>query len=389
MTQTARIVNDRYGAAAKVYEPGLCCPASYDPKYVAIIPKDVIERDYGCGDPSPYVREGETVLDLGSGGGKLCFIAAQIVGPTGKVIGIEMNDEMLSLARGALPAVTQQLGYANVAFLKGRIEDMTLDVERVNAYLSRHPITCLNDFELLDEITADLRAQKPLVATDSVDVVVSNCVLNLVGTDKKPALFREIHRVLKPGGRTIISDVVADADVPEHLQADPDLWGGCYSGAMREDRLVDAFAMAGLYGIEILERDREPYHAIEGIQLRKLTVAAYKGKEGPCWDHKQAMLYKGPFLRIEDDDGHIFERGKPVAVCEKTFRILGRAPYAAQFAAIEPSMRVSAAEAEPFPCAKPTSSTTAAEPLLTTKRDAGPASRANGHANACAPGCCA
>jgi len=395
MTETVRIVNERYGAAAKIYEPGLCCPASYDPKYLAIIPDDVLERDYGCGDPSPYVREGETVLDLGSGGGKLCFIVAQVIGRAGKVIGVEMNDDMLSLARSALPTIVQKLGYSNVEFRKGRIEDMALDMERVDAYLRRHPIACLEDYALLEDIISDLRARGPLVASESVDVVVSNCVLNLVDTNKKSALFREIHRVLKPGGRAVISDVVADQDVPAHLQDDPVLWAGCYSGAMREDRLLDAFAEAGLYGIQILERDRDPYHVIEGIRLRKLTVVAYKGKEGPCWDYKQAVLYKGPFLRVEDDDGHVFERGKPIAVCEKTFRILNRVPYATHFAGIEPDVPVAAEAAEPFPCietqnlvASPSATTPRPRISRELKADTDTTSRANGHAKACAPGCC-
>ena len=396
MAETVRIVNERYGAAAKVYEPGLCCPASYDPKYLKIIPADVIERDYGCGDPSPYVREGDTVLDLGSGSGKLCFIVAQIIGPTGKVIGVEFNDNMLSLARGALTTVVERLGYSNVEFRKGRIEDMTLDMDKVDVYLRRHPITCFDDYGLLEEIISDLRARGPLVGSESVDVVVSNCVLNLIGRDKKPALFREIHRVLKRGGRAVISDIVSDEDVPVHLQEDPELWGGCYSGAMREDRFVDAFAKAGMYGVEILERDQDPYHVIEGIRLRKLTVVAYKGKEGPCWDHKQAVVYKGPYLRVEDDDGHVFERGKPIAVCAKTFRILCTAPYATHFVPIEPDAPVSAEQAEPFPCAEPEN--VATRPSATALRLRMPhelkggidtTSTAIGRTNACSPGCCA
>jgi arsenite methyltransferase len=396
MTETARIVNERYGVAAKVYEPGLCCAASYDPKFLKIIPKEVVERDYGCGDPSPYVREGDVVLDLGSGGGKLCFIMAQIVGPAGKVVGVEFNDNMLSLARGALTTVIERLGYSNVEFRKGRIEDMTLDMDKVDDYLRRHPINCLDDYSLLEELISDLRARGPLVGSESMDVVVSNCVLNLIGGDRKPALFREIHRVLKRGGRAVISDVVADEDVPMHLQNDPTLWGGCYSGAMREDRFLDAFAEAGMYGVHILERDLDPYHVMEGIRLRKLTVAAYKGKEGPCWDHNQTVVYKGPYLRVEDDDGHVFERGKRIAVCEKTFHILCAAPYATHFLPIEPDVPVSAEQAPPFPCGEPESLAT--RPNTTTvprvrmsyelKQSAEKAPAVFGRANTCAPGCC-
>ena len=109
-------VTERYTGAAHEREEALCCPVDYDPKYLEAIPDDVLERDYGCGDPSAWLREGETVLDLGSGGGKICFIASQVVGPRGRVIGVDMNDDMLALARGAAPVLAERLGYANVEF---------------------------------------------------------------------------------------------------------------------------------------------------------------------------------------------------------------------------------------------------------------------------------
>ena len=99
------------------------------------IPQEVIERDYGCGDPSQYLRAGETVLDLGSGTGKICFIAAQVVGPKGRVIGVDMTDEMLDVARRNAPVVAERIGYANVEFRKGRIQDLALDLERLDAAL--------------------------------------------------------------------------------------------------------------------------------------------------------------------------------------------------------------------------------------------------------------
>ena len=97
-------VRDRYSAAAQAAEPALCCPVDYDAQWLAAIPDEVIERDYGCGDPSKWVQPGDTVLDLGSGGGKICFIASQVVGPTGHVIGVDCTDEMLALARRNQPA---------------------------------------------------------------------------------------------------------------------------------------------------------------------------------------------------------------------------------------------------------------------------------------------
>lgn len=105
-------VYKRYAAAAQAVEPALCCPVEYSADFLKVIPQEIIDRDYGCGDPTPYVREGDTVLDLGSGGGKLCYIAAQMVGPSGHVIGVDCNREMLELARKHAPTVAKRLGYA-------------------------------------------------------------------------------------------------------------------------------------------------------------------------------------------------------------------------------------------------------------------------------------
>ena len=143
------------------------------------------------------MREGETVLDLGSGTGKICFIAAQIVGPKGRVIGVDMTDEMLEVARRNGPVVAQRIGYENVEFRKGRIQDLALDLEKLDQELTARPITDAASFLRADELAQELRVKHPLVASDSVDVVVSNCVLNLVESKSKRSLFEEIFRVLK------------------------------------------------------------------------------------------------------------------------------------------------------------------------------------------------
>ena len=117
---TEHAVRERYSAAAQATEPQLCCPVDYDPQYLRVIPQEVIDRDYGCGDPSKYLHQGETVLDLGSGGGKICFIASQVVGKSGRVIGVDKNDPMLELARRSQSVVAERIGYSNVEFRKGR-----------------------------------------------------------------------------------------------------------------------------------------------------------------------------------------------------------------------------------------------------------------------------
>ncbi|MCB2108146.1 MAG: methyltransferase domain-containing protein, partial [Rhodobacteraceae bacterium] len=292
-----------------------------------------------CGDPSKFVKPGDTVLDLGSGTGKICFIAAQVVGATGKVIGIDMTPEMLEVARRNAPVVAERIGYGNVEFKRGQIQDLQTDYDLLDKRLRTCPVTTAADYDLLQRDLADLRQSQPLVANDSVDIVVSNCVLNLVSDSDKPALFREMYRVLKRGGRIAISDIVSDEVSPPHLKNDPTLWSGCISGALQEHQFLALLEETGFYGIELVERQNEPWQVIEGIEYRSITVMAWKGKDGPCWDKNQAVIYKGPFKAVTDDDQHTYHRGQAMAVCEKAFDILTKAPYAAHF--------------EPVPSAKP------------------------------------
>src|SRR6267378_2773891 len=158
------IVRERYGAGAKERAGKLCCPVDYKPEYLAAIPREVSERDYGCGDPSRYLREGEVVLDLGSGTGKICFIAAQIVGPNGKVIGVDMTDEMLEVARRNAPIVAERIGYSNVEFRKGRIQDLALSIDALDAELQSNPISDAASFLAADEVAEELRVKHPLIA---------------------------------------------------------------------------------------------------------------------------------------------------------------------------------------------------------------------------------
>src|SRR5262249_2534041 len=345
-----RIVRQRYAAGAKERSDKLCCPVDYDSEYLKVIPPEVIERDYGCGDPSRYLREGETVLDLGSGTGKICFIAAQIVGPTGKVIGVDMTDEMLEVARRNAPVVAERIGYANVEFRKGRIQDLALDLELLDRELKNNPITNAVSFLVADELAEELRVKHPLIASDSVDVVVSNCVLNLVEPKSKRQLFDEIFRVLKKGGRAVISDIVSDEEVPQEMQNDPELWTGCISGALTEEGFLAAFENAGFYGIQILNRDVAPWRTMQGIEFRSVTIEAFKGKQGECFERSQAVMYRGPFKEVLDDDNHRMQRGKRYAVCDKTYNLYRKAPYRDYFEFVDPIVDVPLEEAKPFDC---------------------------------------
>jgi ubiquinone/menaquinone biosynthesis C-methylase UbiE len=326
----------------------LCCPIEYDRKHLAVIPPEVLERDYGCGDPSKHLRAGETVLDLGSGAGKICFIASQVVGPAGRVIGVDMSDDMVALARKHQRAVGDAIGHHNVEFHKGRIQDLALDLERLDAELKARPIDGADAFLAAETLAEELRVRHPLVAADAVDVVVSNCVLNLVDPRAKTQLFGEIFRVLKKGGRAVISDIVSDEEIPAAMQNDPELWSGCISGAFTEEGFLRAFVDAGFHGIRILKWDAAPWRTVQGIEFRSVTVEAFKGKQGECFDLSQAVIYKGPFKEVLDDDNHRMERGRRYAVCDKTYQLLQKPPYREHFEFIEPRVPVLVEQARPF-----------------------------------------
>jgi ubiquinone/menaquinone biosynthesis C-methylase UbiE len=193
------------------------------------VPEAAVNASLGCGVPTAVadLHEGETVLDLGSGAGADVLISARRVGPTGKAIGLDMTAEMLELARRNASAA----GVENVEFVEGYLEDLPLDDE-------------------------------------SVDVVISNCVINLSGD--KPSVIREAARVLRPGGRFAVSDVIADPDMDERTRADMAAWTGCVAGALTESEFRSALAAAGLADIEIRETHRVHEHAAAAtIRARK------------------------------------------------------------------------------------------------------------------------
>lgn len=237
-------VEARYGAAAQEQEACLCTPVSFDPALLRVIPEAVIERDYGCGDPTRWVKQGDRVLDLGSGSGKNAFICSQIVGPSGSVTGVDRNADMLALSREAIPVVASALGFDNVCFVDGAIE-------------------------ALDAPTA---TGEPLIADGSIEVVLSNCVLNLVNPSARDRLLANIRRVLAPGGRVAISDIVCDQVVPLLLQQDPDLWSGCISGAWQEQAFLEAFEALGFEQVRYADRSEQPWRVVEGIEFRAVTL---------------------------------------------------------------------------------------------------------------------
>jgi SAM-dependent methyltransferase len=206
--------------------------ALYGDEATAAVPAAAVEASLGCGVPTAVadLHEGETVLDLGSGAGADVLISARRVGPTGRAIGLDMTDEMLALARANASAA----GVENVEFVKGYLEDMPLD-------------------------------------DASVDVVISNCVINL-SADKRRVL-REAARVLRPGGRFAVSDVIADPDMDAATRADMQQWTGCIAGALTRSEFERELSAAGLVDVEVRETHRVHEHAASAIVRARKPAA--------------------------------------------------------------------------------------------------------------------
>ena len=275
---------------------------------LAEINDDVLARFYGCGSPLPPLLAGRTVLDLGCGAGRDAYLASRLVGPTGRVIGVDMTAEQLEVARRNLESQTSRFGYdrPNVEFRHGYIED--------------------------------LRAIG--VEDGSVDVVISNCVLNL--SPDKAAAFSEIFRVLKPGGELFFADVFADRRVPERLHADPVLHGECLAGAMYREDFRRLLRDLGCQDSRVLSSRRialgsPVIEAVIGmVGFSSVTVRAFKlDLEDICEDYGQVATYRGT---IDDhphyfdlDDHHRFFAGKPMLVCGNTAAMVQETRYGAHF----------------------------------------------------------
>ncbi|GAB4324762.1 MAG: methyltransferase domain-containing protein [Candidatus Sumerlaeia bacterium] len=281
-----------------------CCTSGGMPPHLSeiaqLIAPEVIEKFYGCGSPIPPAVDGCTVLDLGCGSGRDVFFCSKLVGESGRVIGVDMTQEQLAVARRHADEQARRFGFRhpNTIFYHGYIEDLVA-------------------LGITDE---------------SVDVVISNCVINL--SPYKEQVFREIMRVLKPGGELLFSDVFADRRLDPALQRDPVLVGECLAGALYWEDFRRLMQRLGVPDVRVLEQSPftvdNPAIAARfgGAQFRSVTVRAFKiaGLEDRCEDYGQVAVYTGGILGAPHlfrlDDHHVFEEARPLRVCGNTAAML-------------------------------------------------------------------
>ena len=289
-----------------------CCTLDTMPSYLrphlADLHPEVVDRFYGCGSPLPPALEGCTVLDLGCGSGRDCYLLSRLVGESGRVIGVDMTEEQLAVAKRHCDWHAERYGYArsNVEFLQGQIEDLA----------------------------------KVGITDNSIDVVVSNCVINLA-PDKKQVLT-EVFRVLKPGGELYFSDVYADRRIPQALKLDPVLLGECLGGALYWEDFRRIMHDLGCPDVRVVKEnpitldDPEVAAKIGMVNFRSVTVRAFKMPlEDRCEDFGQVAVYKGTLPEhphaFDLDDHHHLEKGRPLRVCGNTADMLGASRYAVHF----------------------------------------------------------
>lgn len=287
-----------------------CCTIDAMPAYLkalmAGLHPEVLERFYGCGSPLPPALPGKTVLDLGCGSGRDCYLLSRLVGPAGRVIGVDMTPEQLEVAVRHREWHAERFGYANVEFLHGHIENLA---------------------------TVG-------IADNSIDVVVSNCVINL--SPEKPKVLAEIFRVLKPGGELYFSDVFADRRISAELRQDPVLLGECLGGALYWEDFRRIMQNLGCPDVRAVKQnpisldDPEVFAKIGMVKFNSVTVRAFKMQlEDRCEDFGQVAAYLGTIDRhphsFDLDDHHHFETGRPLRVCGNTADMLAGSRYGEHF----------------------------------------------------------
>ncbi|HZS35222.1 MAG TPA: methyltransferase domain-containing protein [Polyangia bacterium] len=312
---TLEAVRDYYGrvlASTRDLQTSACCAAEKLPPHVAaieaLIHDEVKDKFYGCGAPLPHALDGATALDLGCGSGRDTFILSKLVGERGQVIGVDMTPEQLAVAERHRDYHRRQFGYArsNVRLVAGYIEDLA---------------------------HAD-------IASNSIDLVISNCVVNL--SPDKRRVFREIFRVLKPGGELYFSDVFAGRRVPPALREDPVLLGECLGGALYIEDFRRILREVGCLDYRVVTKRRLSLDSPEierkagMVDFYSVGVRAFKlDLEDLCEDYGQVATYLGTIAESPHqfilDDHHVFKTGQPMLVCGNTAAMVGETRYGRHF----------------------------------------------------------
>jgi arsenite methyltransferase len=312
---TLAAVRDYYGRVLQGstdLKTNACCTAESMPLYLrpfaSQLHDEILARFYGCGSPIPSTLAGKTVLDLGCGTGRDSYLCSKLVGPTGRVIGVDMTGEQLDVAKRHVDHQMKQWGFErpNVSFRQGYIEDLaSLGVEDA-----------------------------------SVDVVISNCVINL--SPDKGRVLSEALRVLKPGGELYFSDVFAGRRVPKAMVDDPTLYGECLSGALYIEDFRRLLRERGVLDWRTVNKRRitienaEIQQKVGHIDFWSLTVRVFKlALEDLCEDYGQVATYLGTDPnqpnRFVLDDHHVFEKGRPMLVCGNTASMVQDTRYGVHF----------------------------------------------------------
>jgi len=313
-------VSDYYGktlSTSNDLKTNACCTAGAPVDHIKAaidnIHPEVLAKYYGCGFCTPDLLDGTTVLDLGCGAGRDVYIASQLVGAQGRVIGVDMTEEQISVAQEYQAHHAEKFGFENVEFHKGLIED-------------------LDAIESLED--------------NSVDVIISNCVINLC--PDKEAVLKSCHRLLKPGGELYFSDVYSNRRVPQSLRDDPVLWGECLSGALYWNDFQNLAKTCGFADPRLVEdapitiNNDDVQRTIskagqDELQFYSATYRLFKldSLEPFCEDFGQAVIYKGTIPRFESDwaldDHHYMETGKVFPVCGNTFNMLKETRFQEHF----------------------------------------------------------
>jgi arsenite methyltransferase len=295
-------------------------------------------------DVRGLVAPGDVVLQLAREIGESSLQLAKEVGTSGRVVSAHASAEQLARARALAGA--QQV--EPLRFVRAKLHDLYLDLDAVDRRLAERPVDSADALLQVERELDELR-RAPAVGDESVDVVLCVDALNLLAHEQRADALSEMHRTLKKGGRLVLTEWVSDEHVPARLRHDQALWARGLGGAYSELPLLVALEEAGFYGMRILGLSG-PEQVLANIEFRRLQIEAFKGKEGPCFDQNHAVVYRGPFSEVQDDDGHSYRRGMRTAVCGKTFGILASAPYREHFALIEPTQETPLDQAPLFPC---------------------------------------